>query len=317
MVVLEAGVQVSRIAANLVFALALVAGLGVAAVTLRAGDLSYTPAAAEQRMLYVRSGKVANRLTLSFRPLAADIYWIRTIQHYGRDMRSARTTGRFELLEPLLDLTTTLDPHFNIAYRFGAIFLATAPPAGPGRPDQAVALLEKGIQNNPDRWQYANDAGFVYYFKAAEEYDPDQTSKDYQTAANWFERSAKMPGAPEWLVPIAAITRAQGGDRANARVLLNQLAQSQEDYLRKAALRGLQQIQALDWIDALQDLVERYHDQKGAYPTVWMDMVRAGILRTIPGDPTNAPFILDPDNHLVTLNPHSSLGPLPRIPARK
>ena len=307
----------SRGAAAVVSALALVAGLALAAVTLRAGDLSYTLPAPAQRVLYVRSGKVASRLMLSFRPLAADIYWIRTIQHYGRDMKSARATGRFELLEPLLDLTTTLDPHFNIAYRFGAIFLATPPPAGPGRPDQAVALLEKGIRNNPDRWQYANDAGFVYYFKAAEEYDPDQTTKDYQTAADWFERSAKMPGAPEWLVPIAALTRAQGGDRPTARVLLNQLAQSQEEYLRKAAFRGLQQIQALDWIDSLQDLVEIHHKQKGAYPATWMDMLRAGSLKAIPGDPTNAPFMLDPDNHLVTLNPHSSLGPLPRIPARK
>jgi tetratricopeptide (TPR) repeat protein len=308
---------VSRITASVVFALALVAGLGIAGVILRAGDLSYTPPAAEQRVLYVRSGKVANRLMLSFRSLAADVYWIRTIQHYGRDMKSARTTGRFELLEPLLDLTTTLDPHFNIAYRFGAIFLATAPPAGPGRPDQAVALLEKGIRNNPDRWQYANDAGFVYYFKAADEYDPDQTTRDYQTAAGWFERAAKMPGAPEWLVPIAAITRAQGGDRANARVLLNQLAQSQEDYLRKAAIRGLQQIQALDAIDALQDLVEQYHRARGAYPSAWVDIVRAGMLRGIPGDPAGAPFMLDPDNHLVTLHPQSPLGPLPRIPARK
>jgi len=307
----------SRTGASLVSSLALVAGLGLSAVTLRAGDQAYTLPEPAQRMLYVRSGKFAGRLMLSFRSLAADIYWIRTIQHYGRDMKSARTTGRFELLNPLLDLTTTLDPHFNIAYRFGAIFLATTPPAGPGRPDQAVALLEKGIQNNPERWQYANDAGFVYYFKAAEEYDPEQTAKDYQTAADWFERAAKMPKAPEWLKPIAAMTRAQGGDRATALVLLNQLAQSQEEYLRKAAVRGIQQIQALDWIDQLQDLVERYHRERETYPKAWVEMVRAGILRAIPGDPLNVPFVLDPDNHLVTLNPQSPLGPLPRIPARK
>ena len=30
----------------------------------------------------------------------------------------------------MLDLTTTLDPRFNIAYRFGAIFLAERYPAG-------------------------------------------------------------------------------------------------------------------------------------------------------------------------------------------
>jgi len=270
-----------------------------------------------QRTLYLRSGTVASHLLLSFRALAADIYWIRTIQHYGRDMRSSQTTGRFELLEPLLELTTTLDPHFNIAYRFGAVFLSTPPPAGPGRTDQAVALLEKGIRNNPSKWQYANDAGFVYYFKAADDVDAGEMAKDYQLAADWFERASKMPGAPPWLVPIAAMTRAQGGDRQSARVLLTQLAAAPEDYLRKSAIRGLAQIDSLDAIDLLQGLVEKFHQDRGAYPTAWVDLARAGYARGIPVDPAGVPFMLDPDSHLVTLNPQSPLGPLPRIPARK
>ena len=48
----------------------------------------------------------------------------------------------YDLLYPLLDLVTTLDPRFNVAYRFGAIFLVRAAPGGPGRPDLAIALLE-------------------------------------------------------------------------------------------------------------------------------------------------------------------------------
>lgn len=307
----------SRGTTSVVSVLALVAGLGLAGVTLRAGDQSYSLPAPAQRVLYIRSGQVADRLMLSFRAIAADIYWIRTIQHYGRDMKSARTTGRFELLDPLLDLTTTLDPHFNIAYRFGAIFLATEPPAGPGRPDQAVALLEKGITHNPERWQYANDAGFVYYFKAAAEYDPEQTRKDYETAADWFERAAKMPKAPTWLLPMAGITRAQGGDRQGAWQLLTELAASPEEYIRNAAVRGLGQIRALNDIDGLQALVEKHFEASHVYPRAWVDLVRAKELRDIPVDPSNAPYVLDPDNHLVSLHPQSPLGPLPRIPARK
>ena len=49
----------------------------------------------------------------------------------------------------MLDLTTTLDPLFNVAYRFGAIFLAEPYPGGAGRPDLAIALLEKGLQARP------------------------------------------------------------------------------------------------------------------------------------------------------------------------
>ena len=55
-----------------------------------------------------------------------------------------RRAGTTSCCIPLLDLTTTLDPYFSIAYRFGAIFLSEASPGGPGRPDQAVALLAEG-----------------------------------------------------------------------------------------------------------------------------------------------------------------------------
>src|SRR4029453_17525035 len=121
-----------------------------------------------------------------------DVYWIRTIQHYGRDRKSKRSDGRFELLYPLLDLTPTLDPYFNIAYRFGAIFLAQPAPYGPDRVDQAIALLEKGISNNPNKWKYALDIGFIYYWYGPGRHDE---VSDFRTAAAWFERAAAMPGA--------------------------------------------------------------------------------------------------------------------------
>ena len=45
-------------------------------------------------------------------------------------MLAAPTSSDYALLYPLLDITTTLDPRFNIAYRFGAIFLAEPYPGG-------------------------------------------------------------------------------------------------------------------------------------------------------------------------------------------
>ena len=85
------------------------------------------------------------------RRAAADVYWIRAIQHYGGDRLSEdrRDSDASSCCYPLLDLTTTLDPYFNIAYRFGAIFLAERPPGGPGRSDQAEQLLQKGIAAQP------------------------------------------------------------------------------------------------------------------------------------------------------------------------
>ncbi len=208
---------------------------------------------------------------------------MRTIQHYGTDRRSRRTTGRFELLQPLLDLVTTLDPHFNLAYRFGAIFLSSDEPDGPARPDLAVALLEKGLRANPSRWQYAEDIGFVNYWHTG----------NYEEAAHWFDRAAEMPGAPPWLKPLAAVTVARGGDRRGARQLLGELLSANEEYVRGSAARGLRQLDTLDEIDAMQSLVDRFRSATGADVTGWEDLVRARVVPGVPLDPSGVPLQYD------------------------
>src|SRR5207244_1481423 len=114
--------------------------------------------------LYLTSGTAIRRLSIGYSALASDLYWIRAIQYYGGTRRllatqpvdqpnvSAPTTA-YPLLSALLDATTTLDPRFNIAYRFGAIFLAEPYPGGAGRPDLAVQLLRKGLSARPDKWE--------------------------------------------------------------------------------------------------------------------------------------------------------------------
>ena len=284
-----------------VAACAAVAGIAAAAGVLHAREVRAPIPPSTERFMYLQSGAAARRAFLAWDAVAADVYWIRAIQHYGRDRRSIRQTGRFELLQPLLDVTTTLDPYFNIAYRFGAVFLSMDPPEGPGRSDQALALLEKGLANNPARWQYAHDIGFIYYWHAG----------DYLQAANWFDRAASMPGAPPWIRPLAALTRAQGGDRAGARRLLTELLAIDERYIKQAAQRGLAQIQALDALDDLQVIIERYRAATGAYPSGWADVIRAGLLPGLPGDASRTPFVYDAATHTVKLSPRSPLAPLP------
>jgi tetratricopeptide (TPR) repeat protein len=274
-------------------------GLAVSASILHAREARYRPPAATERLLYLQSGKVADRLMLSFDSLAADVYWIRTIQHYGRDRKSARTANRFELLNPLLDLTTSLDPNFMIAYRFGAIFLAMPMPDGPGRTDQAIALLEKGLRANPARWQYAHDIAFIHYWYTG----------DYAAAAAWFERAAALPGAPAWIGPLAATTKAQGGNRNGARHMLVELASSSEEYIRNAASRGLRQLRALDSIDELNAMIEKFNAAHGRYPRGWEEIFGG---RGVPGDETGMPFLYDAETHSARLSPQSQLSPLPR-----
>jgi tetratricopeptide (TPR) repeat protein len=261
-----------------------------------------TPEGVSTNLLYVRSPQILGRATLSFHAVLADFYWIRAVQHYGGTKLSDQPNKQYDVLYPLLDLTTSLDPYFDVVYKFGSVFLAEPYPAGAGRADQAIALLQKGLRTRPDQWELAQGIGFVYYWWLA----------DYQNAAMWFDRAADMPNAPDWLRPLAAVTLAQGGNRASSRVLWTEIARNADaDWLRDQASFRLKQLDALDGIDFIQRIVDQYRARTGAPPASWDDLMRAGLLRGVPPDPTGVPFRLDPADARVTLDPSSSLNPLP------
>jgi len=140
------------------------------------------PQASIEDVLYINSPKTIKRASLGFDGLMACIYWTRTVQYFGhRHFDYAHT---YNELAPLLEITTTLDPHLLPAYQFGASFLAPKPPGGAGQPERAIQLMEYGIQNNPDNWQLYYNLGFVYYTEL----------KDYRKASEvfaWLERSQR------------------------------------------------------------------------------------------------------------------------------
>jgi hypothetical protein len=265
-------------------------------------DRAYGTDVPAKQVLYVQSPEVARRMALSYDMVAADVYWIRAIQVFGGARRSNAKEPNYDLLYPLLDMATGLDPYFNIAYRFGAIFLSQDKPMGPGRPDLAEKLLLKGLKASPTKWEYMHDIGFVHYW----------ARHDYQTAADWFERGSRLPGAAWFLKPLAAVTRAQGGERSTSRMLFQSLAQSGDsEWVRNDAARRLRQLDAMDAMDALRGIVARQRTRTGGAPITWPDLVRAGALRAIPADPDGFVFALEPSTGEVQLAPQSTLRPLP------
>jgi hypothetical protein len=128
----------------------------------------------------------------------------------------------------------------------------------------------------------------------------------------WFNRAADMTKAPDWLRPLAAVTLAEGGNRSSSRVLWTEIARSADaDWLRDQATFRLKQLDALDGIDFIERIVQQYRARTGMFPTSWAEMVRAGFLRSVPPDPSGTPFRLDPSTGTVSLDPSSSLNPLP------
>jgi hypothetical protein len=269
--------------------------------------------------LAVASSAMVRRLAVAYAPLAADVYWIRALQYYGGTkvrltapetgplpplVLAGDTDALYPSLYPLLDVTTSLDPDFTVVYRFGAVFLAEPYPNGPGRPDLAVALLEKGLRTRPNRWEFMQDIGFVDYWYR----------QDYLAAAAWFGKASLAPDAPGWLKSLAATTVARGGDREASRRMWTAIRESADvDWLKRDAERRLVQLRALDEIDHLQARVAEAVKQSGRQTTTWQELAVSGIVPGVMVDPAGTPYELTPEG-TVRLSSNSPLWPLPAEP---
>jgi tetratricopeptide (TPR) repeat protein len=251
-------------------------------------------------VLFLPSGNIVKRLSLGFESLVADIYWTRAIQYYGGG-RMDDPTRKFDLLYPLLDITTTLDPQMIPVYQFGAVFLSEPPPIGAGDSASAIRLLRKGLEANSGNSDLYLSLGFVYYWQL----------KDYKEAAAVFLEGSQYQQGNVWLKNLAASTLARGGDRATSMYLWRQIYENTDDKRAKEnAVAHILELQAENEIDALEKIAERFKERLGHFPEGFPDLVRSGYLRGFPVDPSGAPYLLDPQSGEVYVSADTKL-PIP------
>ena len=246
-------------------------------------------------LLYVSSGGLLRRLSIGFEGLLADLYWTRAVQYYGRERLSPHPNYR--LLAPLLRITTSLDPHLLIAYRFGAVFLAARPPGGAGQPEQAMQLLRRGIVANPEYWRLWEDLGFIQYWNLHE----------YAGAARTFETGSERPGAAVWMRTLAASVAAKGGEIGTSLLLWSQVYETAgNDQIRKSAMDHLAALKAYEDLQSISRLLNLYQKNAGRPARSLKELVDAGLLRGIPVDPSGALYSVGPDGK-ARLSPQSSV----------
>jgi len=236
----------------------------------------------------LRSGRMLKTMSLEYAPLMADFYWTRAVQFYGN--KHVRGDANLELLWPLLDITTTLDPNLIVAYRFGAIFLSQRAPSGAGRPDLAVQLIQRGIQANPGYWRLYEDLGFVYYFDL----------KDYQKASEAFLEGSKSPQALIWMKIMAARIAAEGESYETSVFLWNDIYRNSNDpQVRKNAETHLQLLKVKEDCRQIDLLADEYEKRDGHRPKRVSELVQVGLLGFAPVDPLGYAYILDNDGKAV------------------
>ena len=258
-------------------------------------DAQTRSAAQQKEELVLSSGPMLQKISLGYDSLLADIYWTRAVQYYGGKLHDL--SRDYSLLPGLLDITTTLDPHLLVAYRFGAIFLSEPPPGGAGRVDLAIKLEERGIKANPDAWDLDANRGFLYYWHL----------KDYAKASAAYLDAAKNPKAPTMMRMMAARITERGGDLDTSMAIWAQYFTSSKDpRVLKTARDHIEGLQALKDERAIDALSQQYYASFGKYPTSTKELRDAGMLNGIPLDPTGLPYIIGSDGK-SGLDPTSSV----------
>lgn len=267
-------------------------------------DSTRTREVVSEETLYFSSGESIKKMSLGFDGLLADIYWIRTVQYFGRKLIDSRAPGepmsvgstkdiRMDLLAPLLDIIVTLDPQHLSAYRFGAIFLPERDfPA-------AINLLERGIAANPKQWRLYQDLGYIYWH-AGNQATGAEKAGYYAKAAEWYGRGSKVEGARDWMADMAGVMRIQGGERDTARRIYTEYLTSEEPHIRDQAAARLKQLDSLDQIDRINEELRKRVEQAGACPASLRALARELYSK---GMALNAEMIpVDPDGFTYSLN---------------
>lgn len=259
----------------------------------------------EEEKLYLNATTV-KRLSLGFNGLAADWYWMRSLQYVGAKIIDLPENVQLEslgqldlkLLVPLLDTTTTLDPQFLAPYQYAAAVLPEIDvPA-------AIRIIRKGIDANPSAWRLYHHLGYIYW-----------QQNDFTAAGEAYGRGAALAGAPAWMAAMKARMLSEGGSRNTAREIYARMyEEASDDLVKDMARRRLLQLDYFDERDALRRLLAGFKSRTGRCPQSWREM--EGILRAArarmdasaaPLDPAGTPYLLVKDKCDIELDPRSEV----------
>ena len=255
-------------------------------VLLRRIDRERTGATLKE-VLYISSPTLLKRMSLGYDGLLADVYWTRAVQYFGEKL--TRGSEHFDLLAPLLEITTTLDPHLLVAYEYGSNFLAPPIPGGAGQPLRAVKLAEFGIRNNPNQWHLYYNLGFIYYMEL----------EDYENAEKAFADGAKVPNSHQIMPIMAAKMAEHAGNIQTARLMWTTTLQITRDPMVKSnAVAHLNALQVDEDVTTLERLVSHYREKTGHLPQSFSDLETANLLRGVPTDPVGHTYKLVPDGRV-------------------
>jgi tetratricopeptide (TPR) repeat protein len=171
--------------AGIAGAAALQGRVGAENAARRATDFRYTP---DPEVMRVLAG--------GDRSACADMLWLSALPDMARPFEDKALKKRW--IAAATDVITDLEPTFGTVYGYGAAHLNLVD----RNPDEAIALLTKGIENNPDSAGLHVALAMVWY----------EFKKDTAKAIEHLEKASELPGIDSLSLAMLASMRVNGRD---------------------------------------------------------------------------------------------------------
>lgn len=182
---------------------ALLVLLALSALLIRKADGTKTKDWNEDRFTYLPSGKILKPMVMDLDEAAADILWIWGMLYFS----DAYLQGNgYQWLGHVLDIVTTLNPHFHTAYEFGGTVLTREKSQVP----KTLKLLDRGIGVFPGDWK-------LRLFAATAQL---QLDSNFTKAAAYLEPIALDTAVPAHIRTMSATLLNKGGGRHMALAFL-------------------------------------------------------------------------------------------------
>ncbi len=260
-----------------IVALLALAVLGVGFARARLADIDAATSGSKD-LLYMPNGKYLKAISLGHAPLLADFVYLWAIQYYS-DYNQA---DRYRYVEHVFgDVIAELDPGYIDPYWLGALILTTE-----GKDEEAgLRLLDRGFEENPSEWILPFLAGWEC-----------ERFGQFDRAAAYFDRAAKVPGAPPDLFRLKAGMTARSGDLREAIARWEDVLHDSRnnDEARAIAARQIRTLSVRADVQDLDAAIAIYRGKNGRPPRSLDELVRAGILSALPSDPDGNAYAYDP-----------------------
>ena len=221
--------------------------------------------------------EVLNLVSAGMRTLAADYYWLQTIQQVGR----ASNAAEYRDVYAYANLSTDLDPWFKSVYHFASVAI----PFNKGRETwvntgESSTLIRKGLERYPDDYQlqFLLSHNLMYY----------------EAAGRILLRLSATPNAPRFLGHLATRVLAQAGDFDLAMDFATGMRDGATDPEARAFFeRRILQLQSERVLQTIDAATARFQHREGRLPKGVGELVEANDLPVQPADPLGGSLFID------------------------